>query len=173
MNPDPASLGRLHDIVTPPPVPWWPLAPGWYWIMALVASVMVALLIQDVIHWQRNRYRREALAELKRRQDMLDQPNQRVAALAALGELLKRTALTVWPRMDVAALNGPQWFAFLDRAGHTDRFSRGIGALLEDIAYDSRRARAIDDAKARELTEAVSDWIKNHRVVADSEGGVR
>ena len=41
MTPDPTSLERLHDIVLPPPVPWWPPAPGWYWVMGLLGALLL------------------------------------------------------------------------------------------------------------------------------------
>jgi hypothetical protein len=34
---DLTSLENLYDIVMPPPIPWWPLAPGWY----VVGGVLV------------------------------------------------------------------------------------------------------------------------------------
>jgi len=34
---DPTSLENLYDIAMPPPIPWWPLAPGWY----VVGGVLV------------------------------------------------------------------------------------------------------------------------------------
>jgi Domain of unknown function (DUF4381) len=34
------SLDRLHDIVVPPPVPWWPPAPGWCWNGAPLAAAL-------------------------------------------------------------------------------------------------------------------------------------
>lgn len=64
MSADPTGLDKLHDILVPPPVPWWPPAPGWYWILGLAAVIGAVLLWRAVARWQRNRYRREALAEL-------------------------------------------------------------------------------------------------------------
>ena len=36
MNESPTGLDRLHDIVLPPPIPWWPPAPGWYVVLGVL-----------------------------------------------------------------------------------------------------------------------------------------
>jgi Domain of unknown function (DUF4381) len=157
MNADPTSLDRLHDVVAPPPVPWWPPAPGWYWVLGFLVAIALVLALKALIRWQHNRYRREALAEL----GTIDQarPSEAVVSLA---ELLKRTALSAWPRQEIAALNGPRWFEFLDRTGNT-AFASGNGALLESATYDSRVAAKIDDSKIAEMAHEVRHWIKFHR----------
>ena len=43
MKPDPASLENLRDIAVPPPVPWWPPAPGW-WVLGLLALLVLIYL---------------------------------------------------------------------------------------------------------------------------------
>lgn len=164
MNPDPTSLDRLHDIITPPAAPWWPPAPGWYFVIGFVCVLLLVVAVRAFIRWQHNRYRREAVAELARQQAALDNAEQRPRAIAALAELLKRTALSAWPRETVASLNGAAWFAFLDRTGGTDRFSAEAGPLLEKAAYDAREASALDEPKTRELANLVRHWVKQHRV---------
>lgn len=158
MATDPTSLERLHDIIVPPPTPWWPPAPGWLWLIALLALVVFAVTIHGLIRWQANRYRREALAELKR----LAAPgsNPPASALAGMSQLLKRTALTAFPRSDVAALTGAEWFAFLDRTGDTN-FSRGLGAQLEQSVYLGNNS-ATDPA----LGDEIRRWIRRHRSTA-------
>jgi hypothetical protein len=81
-----------------------------------------------------------------------------------LAELLKRTALTAFPRDKVASLTGAEWFRFLDRNLSKNSFASGDGQLLENVAYDSRVAASIDEAQAHRLAAAVHDWIKKHRI---------
>jgi hypothetical protein len=163
MNPDPTSLDRLHDLVAPPPVPWWPPAPGWIWVLSALAAALLIAALRGFIRWQHHRYRREALAELTRQQTAISDPDQRVKAVAALAELLKRTALSAFPREQVAALTGARWLAFLDRTGATTGFSSATGALLENAAYDPRRAATLDEAQAREAVELTRHWIVHHQ----------
>jgi hypothetical protein len=144
MNPDPASLDRLHDVVAPLPVPWWPPAPGWYWVLGTLMLLLVVALVRGLLSWQRNRYRREALAEWRRQETLLRDPSQRTVALAGLAELIKRTALSAFPREQVASLTGPDWLAFLDRTGSTKDFTAGPGEILEKAAYDPRTASELD-----------------------------
>lgn len=160
---DPTDLDRLHDIVPPAPTPWWPPAPAWFWVLGLLLFLAALCALRAFLRWQRNRYRREALAELARQEPALVALPRRAEALATLAELLKRAALSAWPRAEVASLTGPAWSAFLDRTGGTTAFSKGLGAILEGVSYDPRAVTALDDSTLRELVALVRHWLVHHR----------
>jgi len=164
MSPDASSIDRLHDLVAPPPTPWWPPAPGWYWVIGFAVAAAIVLALRAFIRWQHNRYRREALAELASYETALTDPAQRTVALASIAELLKRTALTAWPRAEVAALTGAPWLDFLVRTGGEAKFEPAAGELLEAGAYDARRAGELDEAALRRAAESVRGWLRHHRV---------
>jgi hypothetical protein len=156
MNPspaDPGSLDRLHDIVLPAPAPWWPPAPAWYVLGGLLAIFLITLSWALFAWWQRNAYRREALAELAE----LEPKASQAETLAAVAELVKRVALAVYPRDRVASLTGDSWLSFLDASAGTSDFQRGAGANLES-AYSPSNHPA-----SPELFHAVRHWIKHHR----------
>lgn len=164
MNPDPASLDNLHDIVAPPPVPWWPPAPGW-WIVGAVIAYLVAWGAVRALHaWQQSRYRREALRALRGIEREAASADARPQALRQLGELLKRTALSAWPREQVASLTGHAWWSFLDRTSNMHDFvDTGAGAVIEQAAYDDRAAAGVDGRRFTELAISVENWIRRHR----------
>jgi len=162
---DPTSLDRLHDIIVPPPVPWWPPAPGWYWVLGILFVVVLVLVLRLVLHWLHNRYRREALDELARQKTNLADVQRRATAITAIAELLKRTALSVFPRESVASLTGPPWLAFLNRTrGRAAVLSDDTGEWLEAVAYEPSAAQGLDEQRARELASFARDWITHHRV---------
>ena len=162
MNTDPTSLDRLHDIIVPTPVPWWPPAPGWWWVMGAALLFLLAVSFRAFARWQHNRYRREALGRLAILGPALKDPSRRGAALLEMAELLKRTALTAWPRDQVASLTGPDWFKFLDRTGRGTRFSDGLGELLESAVHDPRTVAALEPRQIEEMTTQIHQWIKTH-----------
>lgn len=102
MNEDAASLDRLHDIVLPPPVPWWPLAPGWYVLGVVVLLLLLALAFRAWLRRRRTAYRREALRSLRTANDV-----------AEIAMLLRRTALAEFPREEIAVLHGDAWADWL------------------------------------------------------------
>jgi hypothetical protein len=65
-NPDPTGLDNLFDIVVPPPVSWWPPAPGWYVVGGLAIALAVWGAWRWWERWRAAAYRRAALAELRR-----------------------------------------------------------------------------------------------------------
>jgi hypothetical protein len=162
MNTDATSLDRLHDILVPNQVPWWPPAPGWYWVMALVIVILLTVMIKGLIRWQHNRYRREALAEVTRQEMMLKNPDLRNRALLGLSELLKRTAMTAFGREQVATLTGPKWFDFLDHTAKGLSFTDAVGPMLANAIYDPRAASALDEQKIHQLVKTIRHWIKHH-----------
>jgi len=156
---DAASLQKLHDIVTPGPLPWWPLAPGWYVLIAVVAIALLALLWRGWRHWLHNRYRGEALRELAR----IGQSGLG-GGLHKAPVLLKRAALSAWPRETVAGLVGEDWHRFLDESAQTDRFQSGAGALLDRLAYESGVDPALTEQETAAVLDAARMWLKRHRV---------
>jgi hypothetical protein len=168
MNPNPTSLDSLHDIVAPPPAPWWPPAPAWNWVIALLAIIALVFALRLFSRWMRNRYRREALAELARRETELAQESRRAVAIAGIAELLKRTALTAFPREKVASLNGPEWFAFLNLTGRTVGFNSSAAESLERVCYNPAAAAGLCDEDLRQIARLARHWIRKHRV--DAEG---
>lgn len=163
MKTDPTSLDRLHDLALPPAVPWWPPAPGWYWVLGLLVVLALIGLVKVLLHWQHNRYRREALHLAALQQHRLQDPTTRTAALIALGELLKRTALTAFPREQTASLTGASWLAFLNRTSRTPGSVPSEIATLETVAYNPRTSAQLDDTQVLKLITAVRDWLAHHR----------
>ena len=106
--------------------------------------------------WNRNRYRREALQSLAKVRAM-----DTAEVAPALPELLKRAALTAWPRDEVAALTGEPWHRFLDRTGGMDRFGAGAGRALDRLAYGSAAALGRDELL--DLYGAAEQWLRQHR----------
>lgn len=147
---DPGSLANLHPIVLPDPVPVWPLAPGWYMLLALL---LAAAAWAGACWWRHRRaqqYRRQALAEL----EGLDEAG-------AIPGLLKRAALSVFPRQEVAQLTGADWHRFLDRSAGRPLFEGETGLLLDRASYENG---TLDADQGERLRTAAGAWLKEHRV---------
>lgn len=162
------NLENLFDIVLPPPVPWWPPAPGWF----VVGGVLLVLGFWGAWRawrcWRAAAYRRAALAEWRKLKAQAADPGQREVALRHLPELLKRTALAAFPREAVASLSGGAWLWFIDRAGHTDAFTHGRGQLLPELAYDPRLAAQLDTAAVEDLFRIAQRWIRGHSTAMET-----
>ena len=154
-----SALSHLRDIHTPAPVGAWPPAPGWFLLAGLVLAAVVALAWWLVRRWQTNRYRREAMEELESLRNQYQREADAAQYLAAYSALLKRIALTRYPRGQVAHLTGEAWVDFLDKAGDTDEFSMGAGQVLVDANY--RPVQADIDVDA--LHDLAKHWIRRHR----------
>ena len=105
MNPD-MMLAQLAPLRAPESIGWWPLAPGW-WIV--LASAIVGLFL--ISRWLRRRYRRA-----RYRRAALSQLRLLRAAEATttdINQLLKAAALRAFPAEQVAALHGRHWQDFL------------------------------------------------------------
>ena len=150
MNKDPASLDNLSDIAIPPPVSWWPLAPGW-WVVTGIAVVVIAVAAWKVwLRWQTSAYRRAALDELGK-----------AKKVSAIAELLKRTALAAFPRTDVASLSGPTWCQWLSDTMGKEVPDNVVEALTRGV-FERRTT-----VQTEELRVFAAEWITHHRIPDD------
>jgi len=152
---DPGSLQNLNDIVLPAPVGWWPLAPGWYVVGVLLLLALAWLAARFWRRWNRDRYRREALQSLAQLRAGGD------ATARGVPELLKRAALSAWPRETVATLSGESWHLFLDRTAGMSCFCGRTGRTLDTLAYGEAGRLSADEVG--DLYREAERWLRRHR----------
>ncbi|WP_429820148.1 DUF4381 domain-containing protein [Ensifer sp. B1-9] len=162
-----ATLRELADIAMPKPVSMMPQTVAW----AVLGCVILLLIAFACWHWYRrwetNRYRREALADLKEIERRLTAPPTRGEALVALPVLLKRTALVLWPRETIAGLHGTGWTAFLDIHSGGPVFPIASARFFEEAEYRGSAALcAVPEPEAQAYVAAARHWIEAHHVRA-------
>ena len=157
--PAPAQLSELRAIQLPPPIEVGLPAPGW-WLLALLLLIGLGACLLGLLHrWRASRYRREAKAELAALLSTWQTHQDHQAHLEALQDLLKRVALSCFPRAQVASLTGEAWVAFLDQSSAGRDFRMGAGEILIDGGY---LPRAATEAELRGLHQAVLRWVNRH-----------
>lgn len=162
----PPGLEKLHEIALPAPVSWMPHTIGWYAIFGLIFLAVGGWGYRRLRRFLGNRYRRLALAELAVIEGDLARPGKRAGALAALSVLIRRTALTAFPRSEVAALSGERWLVFLDRTMDGKGFAEGEGRLLSELPYaPASRLEALPEAAIGELLRLARCWITTHAAI--------
>ena len=150
----PQLLELMHGLVMPEAVEWLPQTPGWWIVLGWILAVLLLLAWQFARRRQRNRYRRDALAELRSIAARTELgPAESAQHIAAL---LKRTALAAYPREDVAALYGRDWARFLGESAGNDQQVVDAADMLAAAAYRP-------DADGSALAGPARRWIRLHR----------
>jgi hypothetical protein len=143
-----APLDKLHGFYQPQPPSWRPQTIGWYLVFSIVALLLLWFVLHIVRHWRENRYRRQALSQLAR------------VEATQISALLKRTALSAWPREEVASLSGAAWLKFLDSSAHGPLFESAPENRLEEIAFSAKQLSGEDESALR---AAAGAWIRQHQ----------
>jgi membrane protein implicated in regulation of membrane protease activity len=153
-------LAQLHDILLPPAISWWPLAWGWWLLLALLAGCAAFAIYIWRRRKKRARYRLLALQELALINERYRQQNDSAEYLQQLTILLRRTALSAQPRRFPVDIKGEAWLHWLDNYCPQARgeFTRGSGRVLLTGPYE---ARPVIDADA--LATLVRLWLQEHR----------
>jgi hypothetical protein len=119
----------LRDIHLPSEIGWWPVAPGWWLLLGLLALLPVVAWCL-LVYRRRRRLRRLALLRLS---ELSSLPEGQL--VRSLSRLLRQAAISHFPRHETAGLCGEEWLAFLDRSFVDKPFSTGIGRSLIDAPY--------------------------------------
>jgi hypothetical protein len=117
----------LRDIHPGAAPPWWPPAPGWWLLAALVLALGAAF---GWWRW-RKRIRMRRIADLF--DGAIDRADDAPMQVAAMSELLRRAAHRRNPQ--AGRLQGESWLAFLDDRDADRPFTQGAGRLLLEGAF--------------------------------------
>ncbi len=144
----------LKDLHLPDTIGWWPPALGW-WLLAILlplALVLIVVLYRRLTRKTAVKTAKMSLLQLKQNSALDEQQK-----LCELSTLLRRVAISVNPRTQVAGLTGAAWLAFLDQSVNGAPFSTGIGQLLAQAPYQRSAPSAADIAELISLCET---WLK-------------
>ncbi len=151
----------LRDIHLPAPVPWWPLAPGWWLCM-----VMAVLALAAAWWWWHGaaarRSRGAALAELARIEQDYARDGDGHACAQALSRLLRRVALLAG-HAEAAHCRGADFERLLASLSKAPAPREAL-AILDDAPYSPRAAAAIDSARFRDATASLRPWLARLRL---------
>ena len=125
----------LRDLHLPDAIGWWPLAPGWWFLIALVAGFAAWFAWREYRLWLGNAPRRHALKELARFENEYLEHRNPVVLGKQVSELLRRGMLAYAPRAEVAGLTGEAWLAWLDEGLPVPYFHTEGGKSLLQLPY--------------------------------------
>lgn len=162
-----SSLDQLEPLLTPAPISAWPPAPGWWFLAALLLSLVLLVRLRPWQRWKRDDtteaepplepQRQIALDELaKLNKPYGDQPANQW--LQQLNALLKRLCRTRYPDDHPHTLSGRAWLAFLDNRCPAAGLTRWM-VLVEGVYRAECR---LDDKAIQGLEQAVQIWIRKH-----------
>jgi len=153
-------LEQLADINTPNTVAWWPLAWGYWLVMALVICVIAGLIYAYIKYRQQRIIKKEALKSIAKL--ALQDPYYAHKAQV----ILKRTCSHYFAAQCPAQLSSSAWLAFLEQH-YRGKSPENITLFVKHIhrsLYQAQDVAQISDTTAfsnEQLGAAVSDWIKH------------
>jgi len=149
-------LAQLDDIRGLGRIGWWPLAPGWWALLALMS------LAAAVMYWRRRAYWRSWKGDARRALDLLDAKlngeNQQEIA-ASLSTLLRRIALQRDPRAECAGLWGHDWLCWLTAKDPSGFDWVTFGVLIVEAPY-APPGRDFSPKNLKSLISAAKRWVK-------------
>jgi len=156
----------LKDIHLPDSVSWWPPAIG-YWLILLIIIVCIAVFFIIKKYRENHRIKKLALIEYQRIKNDYQENLNKKQLVTSLSELLRRAAISSYPRTECASLTGKDWLNWLDKdlPESDNTFSSGPGYLLTDFIYS--KSDYSDDVNT--LLNLCHRWLKKLPAVSPNK----
>ncbi len=154
-------LGKLYDIDGLDAVDWWPLAPGWWIIITVLAVLSLARLRYYLkkrawrLSWQG-----QVFEELDQMQQTINQENAQNIAIK-LAQFVRRIAMHKYTRNDCAALVGQDWLRWLTQHdGNNFDWVKNGRILIEEVFASKNRELSININTLNDLINAIKNWLR-------------
>ena len=156
MNPtDP--LANLRDIHLPEAISWWPLAPGWWFLMILASMALLFSGSRLISRYQKRLYRRQAMEYLEEIENLQGQKQ-----LVELMALLKRTAISAYPDQSLAKLSPNALLEFLKTTCKEPIFQHIPNNLEAELYANQTEIKPVLEDFLTSAKVWTKVWIKKH-----------
>ena len=142
-------LKDFGDIVLPAAVPWWPLGPGWWVLLAVTVLALTLFAYFRYRHWRRNAYRRRALRSLAQMDN-----------LRQVTGILKTAVYGAFPSDCVAPLWGADWVAYLNSKTAFPCFEPSDSECFNALLSCPERHWPAD---IQSIQDRVRCWLQQHQ----------
>jgi hypothetical protein len=151
--------GTLRDIHGLDGVPWWPPAPGWWYVFAALALVplVIAMGYWLTRHGPWMGWRSDARRKLRALRRELPRENPRDIA-GRLSELLRRIAMARSGRRVAAGLTGENWLHWLAEMDASGFEWEKRGQMLLKAPY-MPPSMEVERKEVASLIRAATRWI--------------
>ena len=150
----------LRDLHLPEPIGWWPPAMGWWLVLGLLIALGIGAFLLIQRHRRATPLKRafEALKELESRTDI--KAEERLQSISAI---IKRFAMSIAPREEVAGLSGDAFFEWIKARINDQSFSSSRLELLRTSPYQ-RISEDLDlDVLMTDCRQLLTALQKNQR----------
>jgi hypothetical protein len=152
-------IAQLADINGLDRIGWWPLAPGWWAVIALAIILAVAgIWLALRHHAYRQSWRHAAHKELADMQDRLCDLNTREILLELSG-VLRRIAIKRFSRDICAGLEGSAWIQWLKKNDPSGFDWSEHTGLLTEVPY-APPGNMPPIGKVETLIDATQKWVQ-------------
>lgn len=155
------QLPNIQDIELPPDIGLWPIAWGWWALLALIIIITVI----SIIYWRRNRYRFFALKCLRIYFDDYQQTQNLHIYCQQSARLLREIAITHYGRHAVSNLNGNEWIVFLNAKTKNPTFDEKIATYLTQAPFCDETYFNVHFSKTdiTRLHQQLLTWVRRHQ----------
>ncbi|MDD7805364.1 MAG: DUF4381 domain-containing protein [Endozoicomonas sp. (ex Botrylloides leachii)] len=150
-------LGQLRANHLPEAVGYWPLAIGWWVLAGCLLTFIILVFYFSLRYWRKNRYRYQGLKLAQKIYKSYEQHGNDRQYAHDCNRLLKKLALHVFIRQDIASLNGKDWLEFLYCSSGNEQFKQPAAAAL-----GSSRFNPDEEPDVTQLHPLIISWIKKH-----------
>jgi Domain of unknown function (DUF4381) len=147
----------LKEIPLPDPVAYFPETIGWLFLLLLFGLFLGILIWIQLQRWRQRAYLRQAIRDLR-------EISRQQLNYAQIPLILRRTALQIYNRAEIASLHGQPFTDWLNGRLKQPVFDPVDGELIAALPYAPPSIVGADKATLNSLVEKCIFWLKKHHV---------
>ncbi|WP_353410986.1 DUF4381 domain-containing protein [Arenicella sp. 4NH20-0111] len=149
-----ALKANLRDVHLPPEISWWPWAPIWWVLLAVLTASLFYILLFTLEYRRRHRYKKSALTQLKNHFSTWKKTENSETYATNANQILRRCCAQVHSENTQMSQLETPFLNALDSGSTFTLSDNAIAALLKE------RHKPEPNINVEELHQEVSSWIK-------------